>query len=618
MKMLSISKDRKKIFRSIIQFIILFSILVGILYALFAFQEYEPYNVNDSEIVTGEDKGFIAVSYVAVDREGSPTMISTKRLEEHFDALNKNGYVTITQEDIINYYKKGTPLPEKALFLMFEDGRRDTAIFSEKLMQEYNFKGTMLSYVDKFDNQDAKFLLPKDLEDLVKNSYWELGTNGYRLSYINVFDRYDRYLGELTSLEYAELRKYLDRDYNQYLMDYIRDEDGIPKESYQEMKERISNDYQLMKNIYGTELGYLPSLYVLMHSNTGSFANNEKASEVNGEWITNLFKMNFNREGETFNNRENDIYDLTRMQPQAYWYPNHLLMRISDDTKEKITFVDGDLDRKADWETIEGAAQFSESTIALTSEPERNGLIKLKDSEKFKNLSLSVILKGNKLGTQTVYLRADEELKNYVSIKLQNNFLYIVENSSIIFELDLNQHDGTVFQTIEENMAESLKVEEDTYEKGINLWGEVITRMKEPADSEKKTLETGQEYEKDTTGEYKPRIQINEPGNRQLYILLENDTITVLVDGKEAVNQLKLISTSKGSVYLESAWGEYGYSQRNIADNVYDGVFENLLIKNTDQDEKILYHNKLEGFDKVLSDLENGWNNLINWFIENL
>ncbi len=81
---------------------------------------------------------------------------------------------------------EGKALPDKALFLLFEDGRRDTAIFSQKIMEKYNYKATMFTYADKFEKNDPKFLMPKDLLKLVDSSYWELGTNGYRLEYINV------------------------------------------------------------------------------------------------------------------------------------------------------------------------------------------------------------------------------------------------------------------------------------------------------------------------------------------------------------------------------------------------------------------------------------------------
>ncbi len=313
MKFSPTNKDRKKVIRTILETIILLVIFIFAAKALFVFQEYTPYEKDDKSIVTGEDKGFIAVSYLAVARDGTDTMISTNRLMEHLDALHKNGYVTITQEDIENYYNKGTPLPEKSLFLMFEDGRRDTAIFSQKIMEKYNYIGTMLSYADKFNHKDTKFLQPKDLLNLKKSTFWELGTNGYRLSYINVFDRYDNYLGELNSLEYSSINQYLERNYNQYLMDFIRDENFIPKETYSQMVERIGNDYQLMDNIYTKEIGEVPGVYVLMHSNTGSYANNEKVSAVNEKCMKELFAMNFNKEGSAFNKREDDIYNLTAL-----------------------------------------------------------------------------------------------------------------------------------------------------------------------------------------------------------------------------------------------------------------------------------------------------------------
>lgn len=622
MKLLKLNKDKKKIIRGTLEAFILLVILIIIIRALFVFSEYKPYDTGDKAVVSGEDKGFIAISYLAVDREGSSTMISTKRLEEHLKALYDNGYVTITQEDIKNYYLKGKPLPDKALFLMFEDGRRDTAIFAQKIMEKYNFLGTMLSYADKFGKSDSKFLKPKDLLNLVESSYWELGTNGYRLSYINVFDRYDNYLGELTSDEYSVLHKYLGRNYNQYLMDYIRDENQIPKENYTQMKDRISKDYSLMEEIYGKELGEIPEVYVLMHSNTGSYANNEKVSDINKEWMNRLFAMNFNREGYSLNNKESEIYDLTRMQPQAYWYTNHLLMRIADDTGADITFADGDLTKKEKWETLSGAAEFKDSEIALTSLSEGKGLLRLKNSENYADINVSLSMTGNKLGSQAVYLRADENLKTYICVKIQNNYLKIEENGKELVSLDLNEFDGIDFQSIKENEQEALDAEYDTYKKGTEPFN-IKTSMEEqkiPSEEDVKFIEDGAES-------YIPAIQINEAGNRKVAISLIGNKITVSIDGKKAAEDLTVKDTQAGSVYVESAWGEYGYSQRNIADDVYDGVFKDLYITGVNLNDtktnnwdtnQILYDNRLHGFEKIKSKVKSSWSHVLNWFIKTL
>ena len=93
---------------------------------------------------------------------------------------------------------------------------------------------------------------------------------------------------------------------------------------------------------YKEGIGYIPQLHVLMHANTGAFGNNQKVSDLNEQYIKLMFAMNFNREGFSFNNKVSTLYDLTRMQGQGYWYPNHLLMRIQDDSKVSVTFVIGD------------------------------------------------------------------------------------------------------------------------------------------------------------------------------------------------------------------------------------------------------------------------------------
>jgi len=616
-------KDVKKFIRSLLELLVLILILVMVIRALFVFRTYQPYDKKDPAVVSGEDHGFVAISYFGVDRSGTDTLISTERLDEHLKALYDNGYVTISQEDIEKYYKEGTPLPDKALFLMYEDGRKDTAIFAQKIMEEYNFMGTILSYGEKFETKDSKFLMPKDLKNLEDNSFWELGTNGYRMSYINVFDRYGTYLGELSTNEFAMVAKYLDREYNQYLMDFIRDENGIPKETYNQMQTRVVSEYELMNNIYTDELGELPGVYILMHSNTGRYANNEKVSALNEQCMEDLFVMNFNREGYSHNNTESSIYDLTRMQPQSYWYTNHLLMRIWDDLdeeqKDTITFVDGDLERKADWETLDGASEFKDEIIALTSMPEGVGTLRLKGSESYKDVIFTADLTGNKLGTQSVYLRSNEDMTSYVKVMIQNNWLYVKETTpegeEFLYELDLYVHDGYEPQSVEENKKEALIEDYEALEEHAKNQGdsgkEFRDLQKEAKEIETKSVEEGAE-------EYRPTIQIKEAGNRALEIRIKDDKLTVIIDGKTAAEDIPVSVTEAGFLCLESAWSEYGFSQRNISDDVYDGVFERVTVKSNNEKPQVLYENKLTGTQKMGKQVGDFFDGVIDWFIETI
>jgi hypothetical protein len=551
-------KDRIKVVRSILQAITLCIVLIVIIELLVSYPAYKPYG---KEAVSSEPKhGFIAVSYFGVDRNGDSSLISTEALEKQIKALKDNSYVTITQQDILDYYNNGKTLPERALFLFFEDGRRDTAMFAEKILEEYNYKATILTYADKFEKKDPKFLTPNDLKALEDSTYWELGTNGYRLEFINVFDRDSNFLGNMNSLEFSKAASLIRRDYNHYLMDYIRDENRIPLETYEELGERISSDYKSLSTIYTKELGNVPALYALMHSNTGKFGTNDKASEINGTWIKNLFAMNFNREGNSLNQTDSSIYDLTRLQPQAYWTTNHLLMRIWDDTKREISFVTGDEEKASKFQEIKGQAEFRDDKIIITSQPKDKGLVKLSGIENQKNVKVSVALKGNVIGSQAIHLRAKEDGSSGLYVQLINNKVNIIENY---------------------NGSENIKFSLDLSDKEANK-----------------------------------EIDIKEPGNRKLNIELADNKLTVAIDEKKIVEDIEVAIEDEGSILLESAWGDYGYSQRNIADDVYDGVFESFKV--TDSNNRVLFDASLKGKEAAAYKVKNSFNKVVNWFIKNL
>ena len=610
-------KNSKKQRRVILQLGILAVVAAIFYFALFTAGKYKPYE--PSAINMAQDKGFIALSYFGVDRVGLQPLISEERLGEHLAALRQQGYVTITQKDIIDFYANGKPLPARALFLMFEDGRRDTAIFSTAQIEKYNYKATMATYPENFAKRDTKFLKPRELKGLVDTSFWELGTNGYRLSFINVFDRYDNYLGELTPLEYAMISPYLGRRYNHYLMDYIRDEYGVPKESYEMMKGRIDYDYLKLRDDYREGIGSVPQLYVLMHANTGSFGNNDRVSALNEKWIKELFSMNFNREGYALNDRKSSIYDLTRMQPQAYWYPNHLLMRIKYDINEDIVFNHGDETHYALWHEQEGAAEFQPEKIILTSLPEKRGLMQLKNSEEYKNLALSVLLTGNKLGSQKIYLRADQKLNRFISVSVTNNVLYVSENNGSgakeLLALDLDRFDGKERLSVAEDKQKAEVRELEAFAKyadSTEMAKRYFDQSKEKQSEAAATIDQGAK-------EYNPTISVHERGKRLVNIELNGSNIQVLIDGREAFSGT-VDNSGAGSVALESAWGGYGWSQRNLADDVYDGVFENLVIKDIPAEGAgtILYSDQLSGFEAFKYQVKKTWDYVINWFIVHL
>ena len=151
-------KNRKKKLRVVAEVIVLAILAFGVYSLFYTLKTYQPY---DHSAVASSDKdtGFVALSYFGVDHIGdTSTIIGQKQLHKHLQELKRQGFVTITQQDIKDYYQFNKPLPEKALYLMFEDGRRDTAIFAQPVLEDLNYKATIMSYGENVESLDFKFL----------------------------------------------------------------------------------------------------------------------------------------------------------------------------------------------------------------------------------------------------------------------------------------------------------------------------------------------------------------------------------------------------------------------------------------------------------------------------
>lgn len=619
-KWIETKKDIHKLIRSICEAIVVIAVVFVILRAFLVTDRYEPYDKDDKRIVSGEDRGFLCISYFGIDRTGTELLVSTSNLEEQLAALRNSGYVTITQQDVVDYYEKGKALPDKALLLVFEDGRTDTAIFSQPILEKENYKASICSYGSNLNSKDSKMLKGEDLLALEKSSFWENGLNGYRLSYINVFDRYDRFLGEMNALEFNAVRSYLGREYNHYLMDYLRDENSMPVESYSAMKERIRYDYGLMEKVYTEELGYVPKLYILMHSNTDMFGNNRRVSEVNEENMTRLFDMNINREGFALNTADSDIFDLTRLQSQAYWSTNHFLMRIWDDLDEAdradIRFVTGEKGRRDYWNTDVGASEFRKNIIYLTSLPKGRGVLTLKDSDTYKDVEVSATLTGNYCGEQTVYLRAQEDSGERIGITFCEKELIVSEAGKERARVDLDELLQVERLSVEEDKRDALAKEYEVRADSAGSLDESLAYDLEKSKIEKMAVDTVA----DGAEPYLPVIESNQAGKWDIVIKLQGSRLAVAVNGHVAVDGLETAVTDAGQVILEAKnLEEEQYRQRNLTDDVYEARFEDFVISGLSQDKRdVLYDNRLHGLDKAKYMISDWWTRVVNWFIRNL
>lgn len=67
-------------------------------------------------------------------------MIDPDLFESDLKYLKENGYNTIVIKDLIDYFEKGTPLPENPVMLTFDDGYYNNYYYAYPLLKKYNAK----------------------------------------------------------------------------------------------------------------------------------------------------------------------------------------------------------------------------------------------------------------------------------------------------------------------------------------------------------------------------------------------------------------------------------------------------------------------------------------------
>ena len=539
-------KNRNKKIRTCFQLLFCL-IIISCLIKVLCFPSV--YQMPDKSEWTQTD-GFLTLSYVGVSNRENATLVSKKKLDQHLKALSEAGYVTIDIDDVINFYENDAPLPDKALLLIFEDGRKDSLLYAQPLLEKYNYKAVMMTYAYNVVNKDRLFLKAKNLKKMEESTYWDIGSNGYRFSYINV----KTVLDDLEDRDQDGKYHKEEVEYNHYLMDYLRDQDGVPTESKQEMINRISWDYDQMNEIYTNALNNSVKPYMIMHANSLFGNMNDVVEKVNLEKIYEYFPLLFNREGSCYNTDETSLYNLTRMQVGADWSVNKLLMEIENWTSSGVPFVVGDEEAMSRWQVKEGVMEIDETALILTAPKQGKAFAYLKGSDQNQDLELSTYLAGREFGTQTIYLRYDEQKGSFVQLSLLENRLTIAQRTA----------DGTKEILYSQLMpdADELPEYDDQFD---------TTRIEDhKIESDTLTLE-GINLKQQLHRKYKVNAShMASPISWALAIHLEDQVLTVAIGGNVILEVEIDASINSGGVALEASGKDA---------EIYDGLFDELIIE---------------------------------------
>ena len=193
---------------------------------------------------------------------------------------------------------------------------------------------------------------------------------------------------------------------------------------------------------------------------------------------------------------------------------------------------------------------------------------------------LSIMMKA--AGGTPEYDFTDENGLGGVTVRLKDNVLFIVDGTDEkpVFELDLRSFDGGPFCSVPEEerdgkiaLAKTI-IENDRDEDRIaeaRTELERLNAMKVPGIA-------------DGAEPYIPVLDIDEEGKRDLRIRLDGGKISVWLDNTLVADALAISDGAGNGLFLEAVMSRQieRFSQTNLSDDVYDGIFSELSIKDLD------------------------------------
>jgi hypothetical protein len=371
----------RKFFRYFLQY----AILAGAGYLIYqtAFKADTP-PVHDRAAWTQRD-GFVAVSYsgITID-ENVHSLVSKDRLREQLKALAQAGYKTVTTADLVDFYEKNKPLPEKALYLLFEGGRKDSVLFSQPVLTGVGYNAALYLNGDRLTGWNRFFVRRAELKKIVDNPFWDVGSMGYHSELIN----------QTPTGGYAY-----------YLTERLRGASGAPEETQEAFDARVRADFKLARQSIEEHSGKVPLGYVFMPANMLGISLPEALDRPNELALAENFPVAFTRVGETYNARDANPRRLTRMQVGPDWTADRLLLEIESRQPQSRYLDFSQSVAQGLWQATTGELAAVGETLTMAPPAGKDGFARLRGTEGFENFLCQVKTTPPDGGASTIYLR---------------------------------------------------------------------------------------------------------------------------------------------------------------------------------------------------------------------
>jgi len=350
--------------------------------------------------------GFMAISYNSMTRDPVEGRNSRQQFSAHLTALKAAGFNWITAKDIVDFYENNKPLPEKALYLMLEGGRKDNVIFGQPIMAEIGAHAGFYTYTGTLSHWNNFFITNSEANTLAQNPFWDLGSEGELPFKIN---------GNLS-----------DREPSDFLTDFLRAPDGQQVENNDALFKRFETYYINASAPITRFLGGLPAMYVMNPANAFNTLMPGVIEQANSELTKKYFRGAFTKVGPPFNSAIDNVYSLSRMQVKADWDASHLIQMLDKGRFDRVAFTMDTPDCAEDLSSFHTKILVEDNNIILNPQEGTIDPVIISGSSLWENIDFNFTLNKSEHFSRYVYLRYASR-GSYIRLEIKDNRLLIQE-----------------------------------------------------------------------------------------------------------------------------------------------------------------------------------------------
>ena len=194
------------------------------------------------------------------------------RFGEHLATLKAAGMQAVTAADIAWSMATGTPLPERAVMISFDDGRTDALLWADPLLKQAGMKATMFVISETAAKPSLYYADWAKLRAAARSGRWDIEAHSHSAHRMQRVDSGEE-LPALTSL--------------------------APGESLAEYQARVQEDLERNSSAIQAHIGQRPVAFAYPFGAYGAErANDPRIEEILRNEVANRFVLAFHQDGQ--------------------------------------------------------------------------------------------------------------------------------------------------------------------------------------------------------------------------------------------------------------------------------------------------------------------------------